>query len=134
MKNTNQPTNKKTHPAITLGDIAVLRAKLLKATCILGSATPSLESLHNVSLAKYSLSELTQRVDNRELPLIHLVDMQRENDKRNNLSILSQPLVEPCSKEFKIVNRVFFSSIEGDSIQQCFIRIVDMWKLVRIVV
>ena len=75
-------------------DIAVLRAKLLKATCILGSATPSLESLHNVSLAKYSLSELTQRVDNRELPLIHLVDMRRENDKRNNLSILSQPLVE----------------------------------------
>ena len=47
-----------------------------------------------MSLAKYSLSELTQRVDNRELPLIHLVDMRRENDKRNNLSILSQPLVE----------------------------------------
>jgi primosomal protein N' (replication factor Y) len=75
-------------------DVAVLRAKFLNATCVLGSATPSLETLHNVSVGKYGVSELTQRVDNRELPLIHLVDMRREAEKKKSLPILSQPLVE----------------------------------------
>ena len=64
-------------------DVAVLRAKFINATCVLGSATPSLETLHNVSVGKYGVSELTQRVDNRELPLIHLVDMRREAEKKN---------------------------------------------------
>ena len=75
-------------------DVAVVRAKTTNALCLLGSATPSLETLNNVQKEKYGISKLTQRVDNRELPLVHLVDMRREADKTKTLPILSQPLVE----------------------------------------
>ena len=75
-------------------DVAVVRAKTTDALCLLGSATPSLETINNVQKEKYGISKLTQRVDNRELPLVHLVDMRREADKIKTLPILSQPLVE----------------------------------------
>ena len=75
-------------------DVAVVRAKLTASTCILGSATPSLETINNVEKGKYAMSRLFKRVDNRELPLIHLVDMRREAEKTKSLPILSQQLIE----------------------------------------
>jgi primosomal protein N' (replication factor Y) len=59
-------------------DVAVYRAMLNKAVCVLGSATPSMESLHNVENGKYRVDRLTRRVDDRQLPLMHVVDMRRE--------------------------------------------------------
>ena len=44
----------------------------------LGSATPSLESLYNVERGKYGIDRILKRVDDRQLPKIHLVDMRRE--------------------------------------------------------
>jgi len=38
---------------------------------VLGSATPSLESYHNATIGKYQLLMLTQRVDEKQMPLIH---------------------------------------------------------------
>ena len=76
-------------------DIAVLRAKNTNALCLLGSATPSLESINNVNRGKYSISQLSKRVDNRELPLIHLIDMRREAEKqRSYLNLLWKPYVK----------------------------------------
>ncbi len=60
-------------------DVAVYRAHLNKALCIVGSATPSLETLHNVERGKYAVDKMLKRVDHCELPKIHLVDMRREN-------------------------------------------------------
>jgi primosomal protein N' (replication factor Y) len=59
-------------------DVAVYRALITGSLCVLGSATPSLESLHNVDRGKYALDRLTKRVDDRQLPLMHVVDMRRE--------------------------------------------------------
>jgi primosomal protein N' (replication factor Y) len=59
-------------------DVAVYRAMLNDGLCVLGSATPSLESLHNVELGKYRCDRLLARVDDRQLPLMHVVDMRRE--------------------------------------------------------
>ena len=59
-------------------DAAVLRAKLCGAVCVLGSATPSLETLYNVSRGKYAVSRIANRVDNCKLPLVHIADMRRE--------------------------------------------------------
>jgi primosomal protein N' (replication factor Y) (superfamily II helicase) len=84
-------------------DVAVVRAKMTSAVCVLGSATPSLESINNIEKGKYGLSRLSKRVDNRELPLVHLVDMRREADKTKNLPILSQQLVEALRD--RIANR-----------------------------
>ena len=59
-------------------DVAVYRAHINKSVCVLGSATPSLESLYNVERGKYAVDRILNRVDHRQLPKIHLVDMRRE--------------------------------------------------------
>jgi len=74
-------------------DVAVMRAKLARAWCILGSATPALESFTNVEAGKYQLLQLTQRVDARKLPFIDVVDMRIEAMKQRTLPALSGRLV-----------------------------------------
>lgn len=74
-------------------DVAVMRAKLAGALCLLGSATPSLESFSNVEAGKYRLLQLTQRVDARQLPYIDVVDLRIEAAKRRDLPALSGKLV-----------------------------------------
>ncbi len=75
-------------------DVAVYRARLNQAVCLLGSATPSLESLYNVERGKYAVDRILRRVDDRQLPRIHLVDMRREHLQGKGPSILSRLLVE----------------------------------------
>ncbi len=82
-------------------DVAVYRAYLNKAVCLLGSATPSLETARNVELQKYKKSILSQRIDGRELPLVHLIDMRRESIKQKTPPILSQPLIEALRQRFE---------------------------------
>jgi primosomal protein N' (replication factor Y) len=74
-------------------DVAVMRAKLAGALCLLGSATPSLESFTNVEAGKYRLLQLTQRVDARQLPYIDVVDLRIEAAKQRALPALSSKLV-----------------------------------------
>ncbi len=66
-------------------DIAVLRASMEKCAILLGSATPSIESYHNASTGKYRLLRLTQRVDERRMPLIRIVDLRQEANKSQAL-------------------------------------------------
>ncbi len=75
-------------------DVAVLRAKLCNATCILGSATPSLETLSNAKEGKYAMSRIASRVDGRSLPRVYITDMKREKPG----SLLSRMLVEKIAK------------------------------------
>ncbi len=82
-------------------DVAVYRAYLNQAVCLLGSATPSLETARNVACKKYKKSTLTQRIDGRELPLVHLVDMRREVLKQKAPPILSQPLIEALRQRYQ---------------------------------
>ena len=72
-------------------DIAVLRASMEKCACLLGSATPSLESFHNATLGKYELLRLTLRVDDKKMPLIRIIDLRMESVKRS--AILSEKLI-----------------------------------------
>jgi len=58
-------------------DIAVLRARLEPCAVVLGSATPSLESWHNAQTGKYRLSVMPQRVDDRRMPLLRVLDLRR---------------------------------------------------------
>ena len=89
-------------------DVAVVRAKALQATVVLGSATPSLESYYNAthasarpgtphaaySGAKYGLIELPDRVQERPLPEVELVDMRAEFQQTGKESVLSRKLIE----------------------------------------
>lgn len=57
-------------------DVAIKRAHLAGAHCVLGSATPSLESLHNCQTKKhYTLLDLPKRVMDLPMPEMRLVDM-----------------------------------------------------------
>jgi primosomal protein N' (replication factor Y) len=75
-------------------DVAVMRAKALDATVVLGSATPSLESFHNAGRGKYGLIELPGRVRERPLPEVELVDMRAEFRESGRESVLSRRLIE----------------------------------------
>jgi len=72
-------------------DLAVLRAQMEGCACLLGSATPSLESYHNAVAGKYELLRLTLRVDDQQLPLIRVIDLR--NDQKRKGSILSEKLI-----------------------------------------
>jgi primosomal protein N' (replication factor Y) len=57
-------------------DLAVVRAQRAECPVVLGSATPSLESLHNAHSGRYRLLELAHRVDDRPMPEVRIVDMR----------------------------------------------------------
>ncbi|CAN5403647.1 primosomal protein N' [soil metagenome] len=60
-------------------DTAVMRARLANIPILLGSATPSLESWHNAHRpGGYTLVSLPNRVANRPLPHVKLVDLRHE--------------------------------------------------------
>lgn len=73
-------------------DVAVVRGKIEKCVVLLGTATPSLESYSNATRGKYVLSELTQRVDQCQMPLIRVVDLRQERRKEKAAPILSEKL------------------------------------------
>jgi len=73
-------------------DVAIVRAKIEKCVAVLGSATPSLESYHNAVIGKYRLVTLTQRIDEKQMPLMRIVDLRQERRKEKAATILSEKL------------------------------------------
>jgi primosomal protein N' (replication factor Y) len=86
-------------PRYNARDVAVMRAKLAGAVVVMGSATPSLESWQNtIALnggpAKYSRIEINDRVMNRPLPEVELIDMRHEFQETGQEQLFSRALVE----------------------------------------
>ncbi|HEU0272971.1 MAG TPA: primosomal protein N' [Candidatus Udaeobacter sp.] len=75
-------------------DVAVVRARIEKCVVVLGSATPSLESYHNVAVGKYRLAGLTQRIDQKQMPAMRIVDLRQERRKEKKAAILSEKLLQ----------------------------------------
>jgi primosomal protein N' (replication factor Y) len=73
-------------------DVAVMRARLENIPIILGSATPSLESWHNAQRGQYTLLSLPQRVLDRPLPQVGLIDLRHQPPKRGRPSAISDGL------------------------------------------
>ncbi len=59
-------------------DMAVVRGRFSNSKVVLGSATPSLESVYNVEIGKYNKVMLSERYGLAEMPKINIVDMQKE--------------------------------------------------------
>ena len=98
-------------------DVAVMRARLCAAHCLLGSATPSLESHANALAGRYALLHLTQRVDDRSLPSFTIVDMRIEVARQRGATALSRPLADAMQARFErreqtilFINRRGYSS------------------------
>ncbi|PWB42349.1 MAG: primosomal protein N' [Candidatus Methylomirabilota bacterium] len=78
-------------------DVALVRGRMLGIPVLLGSATPSFETLHRAKEGIYRPFLLPERVHNRPLPSIELVDMRQERARRTERGaplIFSQRLAE----------------------------------------
>ena len=73
-------------------DVAVVRAKNVGAVCVLGSATPSLESWRNANQKRYELLRLRARASGNPLPKVEIVDMRGERDERGKPRLFSRRL------------------------------------------
>ena len=60
-------------PAYHARDLAVVRARTEEAVVVLGSATPSLETLENARRGRYRLLTLPTRIDDRPMPTVEIV-------------------------------------------------------------
>jgi primosomal protein N' (replication factor Y) len=81
-------------PRYNARDVAVMRAKIEGAVVVMGSATPSLESWQNSALGRYQLIEMRDRVMDRPLPAVELIDMRREFQETGQEQLFSRALVE----------------------------------------
>ena len=88
-----------TAPRYNGRDVAIKRAQLSNAHCILGSATPSLETLHNSRTKKYfSLLRLPKRVMDLAFPEMKLVDLRDSFHPQEGINLISEPLAEHLEK------------------------------------
>jgi primosomal protein N' (replication factor Y) len=71
-----------TSPRYNARDVAVMRCSINKATALLGSATPSVESYYNSSSGKYKLLSLPDRIDNAKMPKIEIIDMRKKRKEK----------------------------------------------------
>jgi primosomal protein N' (replication factor Y) (superfamily II helicase) len=72
-------------------EVAIMRARMAGAVCLLGSATPALESWANAQRGKYTLLELPERVEGRPLPAVRIIDLRAERTARE------QPRAKPVA-------------------------------------
>ncbi|MEW6999655.1 primosomal protein N' [Colwelliaceae bacterium BS250] len=59
-------------------DLAILRARQLNIPIVLGTATPSLETLQNALTGKYQYHQLTKRAGKSNVASIELIDMAKQ--------------------------------------------------------
>lgn len=74
-------------------DLAVLRASQQRCTVILGSATPSITSYAHGRSGKYRLLSMPERVFDRALPTVAVVDLRRQ-DNKGAQGLISPPLLD----------------------------------------
>jgi primosomal protein N' (replication factor Y) len=67
-------------------DVALARAKIEGIKIVLGSATPSIESFYNARKGKINYIELKNRIENKPLPEVEIIDMTKEEKKSWSLS------------------------------------------------
>ena len=125
-------------PRYLARDLAVVRARQTGAVCVLGSATPSLESWTNARTGKFHHLHLTKRVGGARLPEVRVVDLRaqrrgsseapRANERGSG--VLSSELVsavdarlERAEQVILLLNRRGYSSFvqcrECGEVEQC---------------
>ncbi|WP_195616988.1 primosomal protein N' [Clostridium paraputrificum] len=104
------------NPKYSTKEVAKFLSEIKGCKYILGSATPSIETYYEALNGKLELVEIKNRVSNRPLPQMEIVDM-REELKSRNLSLLSRSLYnemkETLERKEQIIlflNRRGFSS------------------------
>lgn len=90
-------------------ELAERRAEIERATLVLGSATPSLEAYYGAisGVRPYTLLTLPERIYEKSLPSIHIVDMREELKEKGSHGIISlrlyEAIVERLRKQEQII-------------------------------
>lgn len=82
-------------------DVAIMRGQMEGAVVVLGSATPSMESYYNCSRGKFQLLQLPQRVDDKKMPLVRIIDMRHTVRKGQGVPIFSPQLQEAIAQRLE---------------------------------
>ncbi|MDD5020853.1 MAG: primosomal protein N' [Endomicrobiaceae bacterium] len=77
-------------PCYDAKEIALWRAKYNNAVCVLGSATPAIETYKKSIDGHLKLLELPKRIDNKQMPVIEMISLK---DIKNKESVLSNKLI-----------------------------------------
>lgn len=80
-----------TMPKYHARETAIELARMSKASVILGSATPSIDSYYRAKMGEYKLFTLTRRLTGHQLPNVTVADLRQEL-REGNRSILSRDL------------------------------------------
>ena len=81
-----------TSPRYHAREVALMRAREEGAVVILGSATPSLETYFNALMGRYQRAILSQRIGQRPLPRVEIVDMKEGFHEGRHTRLLSRRL------------------------------------------
>ncbi len=119
----HEPSYKQNDPSPRYSgrDAAIMRAQLEQCPVILGSATPSLESIYNAEIKNFRKVSLTQRIDGATLPQIELVDMREERRTGNAFGTISASLLDAIiDRVGKKEGTILFLNRRGYAVQmQC---------------
>ncbi|ASF43040.1 replication restart helicase PriA [Capnocytophaga endodontalis] len=81
-------------PRLQARDSAIMLANIFKAKTLLGTATPSIESMHNVKVGKYGFVYLSKRYTNFLPPIIELIDIKDKQHRKRMNGHFSDILIE----------------------------------------
>jgi len=92
----HEPSYKQESPAprYHARDVAVMRGAIEECPVILGSATPSLETLFNAQTHRYRHAVLPTRADGATPPHIQVVDLAIEHKQKSMFGTISTPLLQ----------------------------------------
>jgi primosomal protein N' (replication factor Y) (superfamily II helicase) len=88
-------------PKYNARDSAIILGNINKVPVILGSATPSIESMYNALNGKYKLLNLPERIDDAKLPKIELVNVTIERKNKQMENIFSKKLLDKIEDRLK---------------------------------
>ncbi|MES2764440.1 MAG: primosomal protein N' [Bacteroidota bacterium] len=96
----HEPSYKQEAPAprYNARDCAIMRGSFEKAVIVLGSATPSIESMFNAYAGKYHLLEIQHRADGAKLPDIHIVDLKQARKKKELTGSFTHELIDAITE------------------------------------
>ena len=81
-------------------EVAIYRGSKESALVVLGSATPSVETMHLAKTGVYTLHRLNNRYNGKQLPRVEILDMKEEIRQGNSLC-LSRPLQQALAENIR---------------------------------
>ena len=93
-------------PKYQARDMAIYKAKCSKALCLLISASPSLESLHNSNQRKFRIHHLSNQFHKTQLPSVEIVDMNQS--KPSSRAWISKQVFDETNRVLKQKGQVLF--------------------------